>query len=184
MSKILKLIGFTFIGFFVVGCTPVYNIQPKYNEKDKSVMIDSIKLENVVYYNNKSKMPSTKALNSVLRSKEDFKLSGECKKFTVFTEKATGLWFFYDSELEDIKEYYNNKCEVEKIANINFATCIVNTIITIDGKTTNQESKVYAIATSKIKRGGYGEKIGINFGNDQVCFEKIKSHFENKLEKK
>ncbi len=182
-NKILKLTGFISIGLFITGCSPTYNIQPKYNEKDKSVMIDSLKLKNVVYYNNKSRMPDTKALNSVVYSREYFKLDSECKKFTVFTDKATGTWFFYDSELDDILEYYNNKCEVEKVANINFAICTKNTIFITNGEKTNKEAKEYSMATSTAKKGGYGEKTGINFGNNQECFENMKTHFKNKLEK-
>ncbi len=162
------------------GCAHTYNLQPEYNKETKSVKISNLRLDNVSYYNKKKTKMNDRSMNNIKRYRESFKLEGnpECNKLSVKVQQAYNSWYFHDSMLEDVMKYYNNNCQIEKIANLNFGICKkTKTVTTNEGKETTKEVFNYGVTESKTNQYGYDSKISIDL-KTKSCYTKIRDHFK------
>ena len=176
------LVGLVVSGIIFSGCANTYNVEPVYKDKDKVVMIDSLKFENVVFYRKKNRKLNTRSMGNIKQYREEFKLDNKkCNKLTAEVYTALNSWYFHNSRLEDIMKYYNNKCDVEKVENLNFVTCYKTKMITDDnGIETEKEFQDYGITMSSTNQYGYGKKISVDLFNKD-CYEEVKEYFQHNV---
>lgn len=182
----INLTMVTICGLAFSGCAHTYNLKPAYNKETKTVQIDNLTLDNVSYYKKKETKMNDRSLNNIKRYREAFKLKDnkECQKLSVKVHQAYNSWYFHDSMLEDVMKSYNDNCEIEKIANLNFVICKKSkTVTTEDGKESTKDVVEYGVTESKTNQYGYGSKISIDL-RTKACYAKLRNYFKQDFESK
>lgn len=168
--------------FVLTGCIPHYNLVPDYDKENKILRIDTISIETVVYYQEKTKSNDTNS--DLFLKRENFKTNDEqCSNIFVLQYQTDKSWYYHNSMKSDILNKYAGKCTVEKIANLYFLECSKGAIIDAEGELKKERSTKYHITTSTSKEYGYGSKINIT-GLSRTCFNRIKSHFSSMTDPK
>jgi len=151
------------------GCVPTYNIEPTYNNETKTLIIDSLKLDNVVHNRENIEVDMYHTYK-----KADYLLKNKtCNKVNYYKVKANSDDNAYVSNnLEyDLKEIFlindDGDCEVTKIANVKFYKCVKSTYI---------DKKYFYIGTDTPSFLGFSSKTKLK--TDQECFDTLLEHFK------
>ncbi len=163
MKKIQSLLLVFIVGVILTGCAPSFDIDPKYDEKNKIVTIDNYVINGISYFNKRKSNIDMETMGSTgYLIKEARSNYGICDYIYTIDHEATGDWYYTSSVLDDLRMQYNNNCEVEKIGrNIDFVDCNNN----------------YYVTSSRPSEFGYSKLIKIKM--DYGCFQDMKIHFKN-----
>ncbi len=177
-KNIFLLTSFT---AFFTACAPQYNLTPIYDKKNKIVQIDDLNLNNITSENTKNKIDRTGTNTKY----SQYKLNDTPCYYLNYKVNIAGQGrYYHTSVIEDTLLRYNNDCEVEKIANLNFSKCLDKQIV-IENSDKYVEAKMnYAISSSISNDYGYRKKSRVRIGNNYECYEKIKKHFKLKTDHK
>lgn len=160
--KKLSLLFLISLIFLFSGCTPNYNIEPKFNENKKTLTIN-----NTVFQDSSidSKITNGTSFRGDIRSKIiNYKLyNQECKRIQYRNLKVGDKTYMAVSEKDRIFDYYDKgTCYVTTISNLNFLSC-QNTIF----------SEIFFYITSDVRNQyGYDRTKMLELNGD--CYKKIK----------
>ena len=177
--------------FLLTGCvssTPL--ITPKYDKKSKTLTINNVVLDNVTYYTKKESRPANnlRYANSIKWYNEKINLENEfCNKVSTKISTSNQDKFYTRSCKEDVENYYNGNCKMEKIpdTNIYLGHCKSSKKESVDGGEEKTITKtVYGICQSEPKSRGYGTKVKIGLYDNKKCFDYIKEKLTTSFKKK
>ena len=182
MKKILSVL---LVSVFFSGCSPYYNLFPKYDEENKTVDIANFRIGSVIDHRGETRGVETpeQAMVSGYSLWEVFETNDEeCTIFSVAKGKVDGSVYYETSAKEDILLKHNRKCDIEKIGNLYFLACSGKDRTTSE---VNESVKgtAYYITTSAHNEHGYGSKTTLFLGSKH-CYAKLKSHFSSITEAK
>ena len=178
MKKIIMLVIIMLNISVFTGCTPFYTLKPSYNENTHTLMIDH-------YIFNKATETLGKKITNISSGIFEYKRFNtndiNCKKLAYkYYDISNTNKHYIASAIEDIQDYYNNKCDIEKINNLSFFQCKKNYEVIINKVSTNETKYHYGITSSETKESGYGTKTTVYLGNKAKCFVAIREYFLNK----
>jgi len=175
-----KLIKFFFYSIILVfsGCTNStnYNVVPVYNKIESTVNIDTFQLTNATMKFSQNLTPKIKS------SKFDgiyagyyFTNNDKCERIIFKFLKSTDNKTCFPNDFEtNLKLSYNQKvdakCDIETFANLKFLQCSV---------AENSKGSLYYIVSSVRVHEYFFDKL-VLLEVDKMCFNTIKTHFENK----
>ncbi len=150
-SSIVKLTSVFILSFVFLGCAPTYNIEPNYDKKSKVLMIDSYKINDIIYNN----ANSNHNLTSADMKFSSFNTNNNVCRRIMFKEYNVGqnMWYI-NSGIDDILTAYNGNCVIEKIGNLNFFKCNEENKRIIGKSTTTRIIPRYGITSSRAREQG------------------------------
>lgn len=178
----LNVLAVTAIGLLISGCSTSYSLIPQYDKDKKSVVIGDLKFDDVTYYSKKIQKSNSRSLGNIKKYREEFNLKNStCNRLTAHVSDASNRWYFSTKTIDDIKRHYNDKCDTETIANLEFSVCTSQKTTTTDkGKEHTKDTFTYLVSSSTPNEFGYGNKTSINL-DTKKCFTQTKGHFKKSL---
>ncbi|NQY52181.1 MAG: hypothetical protein HRT42_01300 [Campylobacteraceae bacterium] len=151
-------------GLLFVGCTPIYNVTPKYNKDSQTVVINNTIFKNAIQKDDRHFGIGQRGGHRT--NIQYYKLRNEeCKNIHYEYVKAGNKTYITYSEYERILEYFiGGSCNVTQISNLKFLSCRLD----------NSKNELYYITTDTKNKWGYNtlQKLSLN----RSCFKKIKEN--------
>jgi hypothetical protein len=167
----------------IVGCSPVYTIKPDYDEKSKTLNIDSLSIKPVIYHD--KTVSHVKASDALLFTTQIFKTEDKnCPQIFSRYFYADTNYYYIRSAAKDVLSIHNGACQVKKVANLTFLQCKQhysqkNKSGKIIKKSTN---KFYVTESTDYQGVGFSPKIIVDLGTNS-CYNKVKKYFEDITDK-
>ncbi len=168
--EIIKIISVIFIASQLWACAATHSLKPEYDEESKTLVIDSMTIAPVTYYNEKEATEGYGfgAKHMVKYFKTDVE---SCPDIVARVLKVDTSVYFLHSNKENILIRYNNSCLTRKIDNIYSLRCL--------DEVGEKLSMFLTRATSK--NAGYGNMITYHLPTND-CLKKFETFFISKTE--
>lgn len=179
----LRVIFLGIITLLFNGCVKTINLEPKYDESNKTLNISKVHFKNVNKVSSTNRPPlNTTFLRNVRYFYNMFKINDKtCKEIRYFSSQANGRVYFLNSDIDEIFHHYKNNCVVdEKIGNLNFLICSYHNAPNLDTDIGNE----YLISTSVKYQSLIKDKIVLFVGTKKNCYDYLKKEFKKELKNK
>ena len=176
--KLSSILFFFFI-FIFSGCSPKYNVEPKYNITNKNIKINNYLIDSEYSFKEEKKYSKHGSKNLFITYITTKAYDSECNFISYSNNVAGKNRFYLSSAIENVLSEYDNDCEVEQIGNINFYRCYNKVNVTNNTDTHNKVNIYYGLTSSQSYEHGIKDKKRIFLYRDMKCYKKIRNHFRD-----
>ena len=163
------------ISILLIGCSR-YEIEPNYNKKDKSLVINNFEFKNVELDENK-KGGTKEHIGFFVKEKSSYLINDEKCKYLQFDKMSSNsrngfLTMNTEDILEkEIVEKRNGNCDVTRINNLKFLEC------------STSKDNYYVMTTSEGNPHANGYQSVESIYTDKYCYEKVLNFSKKQAEK-